>query len=294
MFLRLAEEAKQGNEEGPDGVWVAPGVCEIGSGSSTLKRRMRLLFSIRCRALPRIALAACAGLCLTLYAAAKEAKVFSAATLVEAANYLPCGDGCSALTDTASAFCFRQGDQVLLGEGRSYLHEGRFSGLEELAGKQLQLRFNRRFLWIRMPDGAVMKLRRGSEFENFNDSGCASAVHGPILDAAYAQKRPAKVPADAFPLAGSGKDDPFLWYRCNLDSDKTTISCQRWYKNGDVYGKDWYCAQTMAGEPVGAVATLDPLLSRDGRLVLKSGGALRHDNRARTNDVLDRPGEACR
>jgi hypothetical protein len=50
----------------------------------------------------------------------------------------------------------------------------------------------------------------------------------------------------------------------------------------------------MAGEPVGAVATLDPLLSRDGRLVLKSGGALRHDNRARTNDVLDRPGEACR
>ena len=199
--------------------------------------------------MPRIALAACAGLCLTLYAAAKEAKVFSAATLVEAANYLPCGDGCSALTDTASAFCFRQGDQVLLGEGRSYLHEGRFSGLEELAGKQLQPRFNRRFLWIRMPDGAVMKLRRGSEFENFNDSGCASAVHGPILDAAYAQKRPAKVPADAFPLAGSGKDDPFLRYRCNLDSDKTTISCQRWYKNGDVYGKDWYCAQTMAGEP---------------------------------------------
>jgi hypothetical protein len=139
-----------------------------------------------------------------------------------------------------------------------------------------------------------MKLQRGSQFENFKDGGCVSAVHGPILAAAYAQKRPVKVPADAFPLAGSGKDDLFLWYRCNLDSDKTTISCQRWYKNGDAYGKDWYCAQTMAGEPVGAIATLDPLLSRDGRLVLKSGAALRHDNRARTNDVLDRPGEACR
>lgn len=260
----------------------------------TFKRMMQSVFSIRCRALPRIALAACAGLCLTLCVAAKESKEFSVATLVEAANYLPCGDGCSALTDTASAFCFRQGDQVLVGEGRSYLHEGKFSGLEELAGKQLQLRFNRRFLWVRLPDGPVMKLQRGSQFENFKDGGCVSAVHGPILAAAYAQKRPARVPADAFPMAGSGKDDPFLWYRCNLDSDKTTISCQRWYKNGDAYGKDWYCAQTMAGEPVGAVATLDPLLSRDGRLVLKSGAGLRHDNRARTNDVLDRPGEACR
>ena len=255
---------------------------------------MQSFLPIRCRALPRIALAACTGLCLCLCASAKDSKEFSTATLVEAANYLPCGDGCSALTDTASAFCFRLGDQVLVGEGRSYLHEGKFSAMEELAGKQLQLRFNRRFLWIKPPDGPVMKLQRGSQFENFKDGGCVSAVHGPILAAAYAQKRPVKVPADAFPMAGSGKDDLFLWYRCNLDSDKTTISCQRWYKNGDAYGKDWYCAQTMAGEPVGAVATLDPLLSRDGRLVLKSGGALRHDNRARTNDVLDRPGEACR
>jgi hypothetical protein len=96
---------------------------------------MQSFFPIRFRALPRIALAACAGLCLTLCAAAKEAKVFSVATLVEAANYLPCGDGCSALTDTASAFCFRLGDQVLVGEGRSYLHEGKFSAMEELAGK---------------------------------------------------------------------------------------------------------------------------------------------------------------
>jgi hypothetical protein len=42
------------------------------------------------------------------------------------------------------------------------------------------------------------------------------------------------------------------------------------------------------------MATLDALKSRDGKLVLKSGAALRHDNRARTNDVLDRPGEVCR
>ena len=40
----------------------------------------------------------------------------------------------------------------------------------------------------------------------------------------------------------------------------------------------------MDGAPVGAVATLDPLLSQEGRLVLKPGAVLRHDNRARTND----------
>jgi len=28
--------------------------------------------------------------------------------------------------------------------------------------------------------------------------------------------------------------------------------------------------------------------------VLKSGAILRPDHRARTNDILDRPGEACR
>ena len=91
---------------------------------------MQSFLPIRCRALPRIALAACTGLCLCLCASAKDSKEFSTATLVEVANYLPCGEGCSALTDTASAFCFRQGDQVLVGEGRSYLHEGKFSAMK--------------------------------------------------------------------------------------------------------------------------------------------------------------------
>jgi hypothetical protein len=170
---------------------------------------MQFLFSIRCRVLPRIALAACAGLCLTLCATAKEAKVFSVATLVEAANYLPCRDGCSALTDTASAFCFRQGDQVLVGEGRSYLHEGKFSAVEEQAGKQLQLRFNRRFLWVRLPDGPVMKLQRGSQFENFKDGGCVSAVHGPILAAAYAQSGRPRFPSTPFRWPVPAKTIPF-------------------------------------------------------------------------------------
>jgi len=241
-----------------------------------------------------IAFAVCVGLSLCLCASAKEAKEFAAATLVEAADYLPCGDNCSALADTASAFCFRLGDQVLVGDGRSYLHEKKFSSMEELAGKQVQLRYSKRYLWMMTPDSPTMKIRRGSRFEKFRDAGCISEVHKPILAAADAHKRPSRVPADAIVLAGSGKGEIYLWFACALDSDKATISCQRWYSNGDSYGKDWYCARTMAGAPTTTEFEIDPLLSQDGRLVLKSGAVLRHDGRARTNDLLDRPGEACR
>ena len=136
---------------------------------------MQFFSSIRFRRLPLIAMAACLGLCLC--ASAKESKQFSPATLVEAAHYLPCGEGvsCPATVDTASAFCFRQGDQVLVGEGRSYLHEGKFSSLEEFAGKQLQIRSNRHSLWIKTPDGGLKKINRGSQYENFKDLGCWQA-----------------------------------------------------------------------------------------------------------------------
>jgi hypothetical protein len=246
------------------------------------------------RFLSFLVFAASVALSLSLSASAREAKVFAAATLVEAADYLPCGNGCSAHAEPSSAFCFRMGDQVLVGDGRSYLHEKKFSGLEELAGKQLQIRFNRRSLWIRPSDGPTMKIERGSLFENFKDAGCISAVRKPILTAAYSQKRPAKVPAEAFALAGSGKDDPYLWFQCDLDSHASMIACRKWYRNGDFYGKDWYCAQTVEGARVPADFELDPLLSQEGRLVLKSGAVVQQDHRGRTNDQLDRPSEACR
>jgi hypothetical protein len=72
------------------------------------------------------------------------------------------------------------------------------------------------------------------------------------------------------------------------------IACRKWYANGDFYGKDWYCARTVAGAPVAADFELDPLLSQEGRLVLKSGAVVQQDRRGRTNDQLDRPNEACR
>jgi hypothetical protein len=246
------------------------------------------------RSLPLIVLAACAALSLALSASAKEAKNFAPATLVEAAGYIPCGNGCSPRGQPASAFCFRQGDQVLVGEGKSYLHEGKFSSLEEMAGKQFQIRFNGSHLWIRTPSGPTMKIERGSRFENFRDAGCIRAVRRPILAAAYAHKRPAKVPAYAFALAGSGKDDLYLWFQCDLDSHASVIACRKWYENGDFYGKDWYCARTADDAPVPADFQIDRLLSQAGRLVLKSGAVVSQDHRARTNDQLDRPGEACR
>ncbi len=246
------------------------------------------------RFLPLLFLALGASLGLSISASAKGAKGFSPATLVEAVDYIPCKNGCSPHTAPVSAFCLRQGDQVFVGEGRSYLHEGKFSPMKELAGAQVEIRFSRRYLWIEPPDGTVEKIERGSRYENFKDAGCIRAVRRPILADAYNHKRPGKVPADAFAVAGSGKDDLYLWYHCDLESSASVIGCRKWYGDGDAYGKDWFCAQTMEGAPVGSVAALDPLLSREGRLVLKSGAVVKPDHRARTNDLLDRPNEACR
>jgi len=267
---------------------------------------MQLLIPIRFRlsrlasmgrrfwSLPLMVLAVCAALSLTPFASAREAKGFSAATLVETASYQPCRNGCSANAEPASAFCFRQGDQVLVADGSSFRHEKKFSGLEEYAGKQVQIRFSQRFVWVMTPDGPVMKLERGSKYENFRDAGCIREVRKPIIDAAYAHKRPGKVPVYAFPLAGSGKGDLYLWFQCDLSPDKSVIACQRWYSDGAPYGKDWFCARTVDGAPVAADFEIDPLLSQEGKLVLMSGAVVQEDHRARTGGLLDRPNEACR
>jgi hypothetical protein len=244
-----------------------------------------------------ILLAVLAAMSSAASASARSANGFQTATLVETAKYIPCALGCSLAASPASAFCLRVGSEVLVGEGRSYLHENKFTGMEDWTGKQVSLRFNRRTLWIKPPDRSTVKIRRGSLFEGFKDAGCAREVHTPILAKASRTKRPAGIPPDAFALAGSGKGDyqpQFLWFQCAMDSGAATISCRRWVKNGGSYGTEWYCAQTVDGAPVAADFDFDPLLSRSERLVLKSGAVLQRDNRARTNDQLDRPTEACR
>jgi len=283
-----------------------PGICGRGMGSSNVKSMKQSLLSSRFQRFfvpgrgpaPRsfllILFAVCAGLSLPLFSFAREARSFAPATMVEAADYIPCDNGCSANAEPASAFCFKQGEEFVVGEGRSYLHENKFSPLEELAGKQVQIRYSNRYVWVKQADGTVVKLEHNSEYQNFRDAGCVREVRKPIIEGAYLRKRPARVPQYAFVLAGSGKDDLYLWFQCDLSADKSVIACQRWFRNGDYYGKDWYCARTLDGAPVAADFEIDPLLSQEGKLVLKSGGVVQRDHRARTDDVLDRPKEACR
>jgi hypothetical protein len=228
---------------------------------------------------------------------ARSAKPIDPATLIETETYIPCADGCSLTLEPARAFCFKVGDQFLVGEGRSYLHEGKFTSFDDLAGKQLGLRSSRRSLWIRPPDRGEVKIVRGSLFEGFKNTGCVAEVHRPILRGANASRRPQKVPADAIAIAGPDKGEfrpLYLWLQCGFDVSASTIDCREWYKSGEAAPPDWYCARTTDGTPVSVGFSLDPLLSQAGKLVLQSGAVLQHDNRGRTDGQLDRPGEACR
>lgn len=230
------------------------------------------------------------------HASARQARKLEQATVVETAEYTPCGNRCSEAADPARAFCLRAGDQTLVGEGRSYLHEAKFSSMEDYGGKRVQIRFNQRWIWIQASDGTETRIQRGSEYEEFKDRSCVAAVNRPILDTANRQKRPARVPASAVAIAGPEEgDNPqrFLWYACALDSGAATITCQRWYHNGDSFGDDWYCARTLDGRPVQADFSVDALESDAGHLVLSSGGVLEHDQRSRIDGKLDRPESQC-
>jgi hypothetical protein len=177
------------------------------------------------------------------------------------------------------------------------LHELKSASTDDLSGKEAEVKAGSHFISVHMADYRSMKLTRGSQYEGFKENGCIAEVHKPILAHANSSRRSPKIPDDAIAIAGSGRGDfqpLYLWFECLPESDSGTIGCGRWYGNGDSDGMDWYCARTVDGKPVGNNFAIDPLLSQAGRLVLTSGGVLQHDNRARTNDKLDRPREACR
>jgi hypothetical protein len=75
-----------------------------------------------------------------LCAFARSAKGFETATLVEAAQYIPCQDACFALDSPASAFCFRLGDDFLVGEQKGYLHELKSGSTDDLSGKEAEIK----------------------------------------------------------------------------------------------------------------------------------------------------------
>jgi hypothetical protein len=225
---------------------------------------------------------------------ARPAKDTVTATLVETEAYTPCRDGCSAATIPARAFCFRVGDEFLVGDGRSYFHEDKFTSMEDLAGKQVPIRFNGRWVWIRPADRPALKIQRGSLFEDFKDNGCVREVHSPILALAAHTRPRGKVPGDAVALPGPGRGEfqpLYLWYQCGLESD--AIGCRRWFRNGEPTSGDWYCARTVDGVAIEAGFAIDPLLSRAGRLVLTSGAVLRQDGRERIDGKLEKAGDAC-
>lgn len=229
-------------------------------------------------------------------ASARQTGNLVQATVVETAEYTPCGDRCSEVADPARAFCLRAGDQTLVGEGRSYFHETKLSEMEDFGGKQVLIRFNKRWIWMQTSGGDEIKIRRGSQYEEFKDLECAAAVNGPILAWANRHKRPTRVPGSAIAIAGPEQGaDPqrFLWYACKTDTDAKTIVCRRWYRDGSSYGDDWYCARTLSGKRVDADFQIDARLSDAGHLVLTSGGVLEHDNRGRINGQLEQPDQAC-
>jgi hypothetical protein len=230
------------------------------------------------------------------HALARQARNMVQATVVETAEYTPCGNRCSEAADPARAFCLRAGDRTLVGEGRSYIHETKFSGMEDYGGKQVKIRFNQRWIWIQASDGTETRIQRGTQYEEFKDRGCVAEVNRPILAKASREKRPGRVPAAAMAIAGpESGDNPqrFLWYACALNSGEATITCKRWYHTGNSFGDDWYCARTLDGNPVGENFSIDPLESDAGHLVLSSGGVLEHDQRSRIDGKLDRPGSPC-
>jgi len=222
------------------------------------------------------------------------AKDTVTATLVETASYTPCRDGCSATAEPARAFCLKVGNDFFVAEGKSYLHENKFESMEDLAGKQVPIQLGGRSILLRPADRPAVKLRRGTIFEDFKDSGCMREVHRPIVALAAHSRPRSKVPAAAIAIAGSGRGEfqpLYLWYQCGLEVD--AIACQRWYRNGQPTAADWYCAQAADGAQVGASFAIDPLLSRTGGLVLTSGAVLRQDARERINGKLEKAGEAC-
>ncbi|MGA2219336.1 MAG: hypothetical protein ABSG51_14680 [Terracidiphilus sp.] len=243
---------------------------------------------------PPVPLVLLAVMGLTASAWARPAKDVVTATLVETAAYTPCRDGCSAMTDPARAFCFRVGGEFLVGEGRSFFHEENLTSMEDLVGKQVQIRVKSHTVWITPLDRPAVKILRGSLYEDFKDNGCVRKVHGPILALALRKRPHGKFPGDAIAIAGPdrGEFQPlYVWYQCALDGD--AIACRRWYRNGAPASGDWYCARSMDGVRVGAGFAIDPELSRVGRLVLASGAVLLQDARERIDGKLEKPGEAC-
>jgi hypothetical protein len=215
--------------------------------------------------------------------------------LLEATEYSACDYHCAPFNRPTTAYCIQVGSETLVGERASILGESDSDSLRSLVGQEVTFRNDPKFIWLLAPGRSGLKIQRGSLFEQFKENRCIAAVHKPILAAALADLRPSGVPPNAFALAARGETAPhYRWFQCSLNSEESGIVCKKWDPKGVWNGVDRYCARTREGDPVHDNFEIDHLLSREGRIILKSGQRLLTDDRGRVNDQLMRPEEPCK
>jgi hypothetical protein len=234
-----------------------------------------------------------------LPAASQEPHESPSATLLEAIEHEPCDYYCGPLNHPTTAYCIDIDGQIVVGEraGLLWFGETDEASMRNLAGKKIKARFDEGSIWIGR-DQRTIRIKRGSNFENFKDPRCLVEVHKPKLAIAAKASRPRNVPAAAVALAGEQREGAvykpvFVWFSCAASPNLTTIDCMKWYPDGTSGGVESYCARTEDGAPIPADFRIDPLASRERRILLTSGGILQYDHRGRVNDQLIRPGEAC-
>lgn len=220
------------------------------------------------------------------------------ATLMEAVEYESCDWNCLFANHPTTAYCIDVDGQIVVGERPGFLWFGESdaASMRNLAGKEIMVRFDPSSIWISDNAHRTIKIRRGSNFEQFQNTRCLIEVHKPKLAVAAKSEHPKDVPGDAFPLAGAQVGEYrtlFLWFSCSMDTNMATIDCRKWYPNGNSRGVERYCTRTIDGTAVSQDFQLDHMASREGRLVLTSGAILLFDHRGRINDKLAHPAEAC-
>lgn len=223
---------------------------------------------------------------------------FAQATLIEAVEYEPCDYYCGPLNRPTTAYCVYLDGQIVVGERGGFLWfgESEVASMRNLVGKQVTARLDKSSIWIGQSGQQTIKIKRGANFEQFKDTRCLVEVHKPKLAIAAKAERPPNLPTDAFPLAGEQVGDyrsVYVWFSCTLNPNTSAIECLKWYPKGASRGVERYCTRTVDGASVPADFRIDHLASREGQIVLASGGVLQSDHRGRTNDSLDHPLEAC-
>jgi hypothetical protein len=250
----------------------------------------------RCHLLPAICLAFTLFGCAFHSSAQSQKNHSTTAVLLEAIEYSHCDFDCAPFNHPTTAYCFRAGDGVMVGERESILGETDTDSGRNLVGNDVTIRIDGSSVWLSRLNRPALRIKRGSLFEGFKECRCIIEVHKLKLALASKFPRPNNIPTDAFALSGLIDGDekpPFRWFSCAMSPDSTTISCRKWSRSGQPRGVDHYCARTILGEPVLASFQIDQLLSRDGAIILTSGQNLARDDRRRVNDDLAKPGEAC-